>query len=56
MGDVVEQELRIDELMESINEMYSKYVIPLFGEKDEDTKVTSTFLILRTLFLLYLST
>ena len=48
MGDVVEHELRIDELMESITEMYSKYVITLFAEKDEDTKVIFTLLNPRT--------
>ena len=49
MGDCVEHELRIDELMESITEMYTKYIFePLFAEKDEDTKVILTLLNLRT--------
>jgi len=39
MGSDVLEELRVDELIETITEIYTKYFIPVFYEKDETKQV-----------------
>ena len=39
MGSDVLEELRVDELIETITEIYTKYIIPVFYEKDETKQV-----------------